>query len=482
MRKLILFLVTISMLLAVGCAGSSSDPKPKLHEPLYDRHTKISYVRSVQRNDDSVAVFETKPDTDISLRIYQADNSDRVTMGRVENMSGQVSAYTWNKPSSGVLRYYDSQTETWIEDEISPQILCLSMVELSFEDGSSYLIYPPKTYRPLRNGVVEYLPECDGFLQIEETKKGWVFSLQALLPSDDFISDFTVVQGLRPMLDWDYPDCAALWKNYTLESEPKWRFDGYYYPCPYNYVPTGVNYLYNSPAAYLVKSMIYAASVHPASENLAFAMLDTIALEQNESGYWPTSPRSEWLYEDYGVDRGFYDTRFNSDLVKLYRMYYDSYGGDFFLNIMEKYADFFLEFAEREHFLSPNGGWFIPDYDPAKTKPHSSLNHQLAEIIELYELSSLLNRADLEELADKMLFAITDTKKNWIAETGDLHYCVYPDGTYGAQDYPYLTYNDLFDMQQLLLERQGETDDALQYLMNRKKRWMDRQGVKGYKQ
>ncbi|MBO5666087.1 MAG: hypothetical protein J6S45_01420, partial [Firmicutes bacterium] len=177
------------------------------------------------------------------------ENGDGVTMGRVQNKTEPVSAYSWTSESNGVLRYYDKAKDSWIESELAPQTLHSSMVELSFENENSYLIYAPKTYRLHENGVMEYLPERDGSIHISQKENTWSVSLQADLPDADCVSDFTIVKGPRSMLNWELSNCGDLWKYYTLETEGKWCFDGYYFPCPYNYVPTGENYLYNCPAA-----------------------------------------------------------------------------------------------------------------------------------------------------------------------------------------------------------------------------------------
>ena len=169
--------------------------------------------------------------------------------------------------------------------------------------------------------------------------------------------------------------------------------------------------------------------------------------------------------------------------MEIYRVYYQYAGGDVLLETIESHLAFFMDFAQQEHFTSASGGWFIPDYTPAPLqKPHCSLNHQLAECIELYRLADLLQRPELEELADLMLLAVSDTKDQWIKENGDLHYCIFPDGSFGMQDYPYLTYNDLYELQTLLTKRRGQPDETLQFLMDQKKIWMDANGVTDYKQ
>lgn len=101
----------------------------------------------------------------------------------------------------------------------------------------------------------------------------------------------------------------------------------------------------------------------------------------------------------------------------------------------------------------------------------------------MYHLSDTLSDATLTELADRMLQAISDTLPDWIRSSDfNLHYAVYPDGTFGGIDYPYLTYNDLYNLQTELISRRGSRDAGLDILMQAKKLWMDTNGITGYKQ
>jgi hypothetical protein len=92
----------------------------------------------------------------------------------------------------------------------------------------------------------------------------------------------------------------------------------------------------------------------------------------------------------------------------------------------------------------------------------------------------MLSRSDLSALADKLLLAIEDSGADWIRKDKNLHYSYSADGTYGGTDYPYLTYNDLYNLQKLLAARTGKTNDTLTMLMKYKKAWMDTNGVTGY--
>ena len=98
----------------------------------------------------------------------------------------------------------------------------------------------------------------------------------------------------------------------------------------------------------------------------------------------------------------------------------------------------------------------------------------------LYHLSSIMNRPDLSTLSDKMLLGVSDTVDDWIKKDGNLHYCIFADGTFGKQDYPYLTYNDLLHLQNLLTEMGREPNADLTKLMDAKRGWMDANGITDY--
>ena len=54
------------------------------------------------------------------------------------------------------------------------------------------------------------------------------------------------------------------------------------------------------------------------------------------------------------------------------------------------------------------------------------------------------------------------------------------DGTMISGDYPYLTYNDLLELQGLYASRHGAESPALGKLMESKLQWMNKNGITGY--
>ena len=201
--------------------------KPELRDPLWNSMMTAAYSRDIVRTEDQVTVFETDAASDLKLRLYQMENGDRVTMGRRQNAMGEIPAYVWELPGDVLVRWYDRSAGQWLQDSLSPGEIRHSMVELTLENGGSFLIYLPKTYRLLENEVLEYLPEHDGTLTAAKVGEKWRLTLLSSLPDQGCVSDFTMVQGPRPMLDWSHPYCGELWKNYTMDTEGKWCFDGY---------------------------------------------------------------------------------------------------------------------------------------------------------------------------------------------------------------------------------------------------------------
>ena len=72
--------------------------------------------------------------------------------------------------------------------------------------------------------------------------------------------------------------------------------------------------------------------------------------------------KSGWLATDFNIAAGFYDTRFNTDfgcnLIDAYKRYNNTQ----FLMAACKYAEFFLEHAEKNSYVTTNGGLLVEDY------------------------------------------------------------------------------------------------------------------------
>lgn len=440
--------------------------------------------RTIELQEETIAVelsvsSSVLQQLDLARREYTRPES-RITMGRLTAeracQQRQVERYDL-QCGEGTLYWYDAEHSAWQVQPLQEMTVASRCIYIE-TDAEDYFIYTPLGYTELINNSLR--PNgSQGYLVIEATKDGWqlrLFSSQ-LQPGD--VSDYTVVCSSRsePMLDTQNEAVMNLWKTYTHNNDGRWCFDGYYFPSADSYVPA--DGLFRCVAAYGVRSMVHQSKGTPCANDLAVAMLDTMTLQQTEDGFFPTTSQSMWLSNDYGIGPGFYDTRFNSDLMMIFLKWIPQYGG--FEAPLNRYLDFYLAYAERCHTETQNGGWLVWDYESPDGRPvHSSLNHQLAEMQVLYQYSDLFGRPELAELADRMLVAIEDTETQWIMEDSNLHYAHLADGSFGKPDYPYLTYNDLYDMQKTLTSRTGARNEALDRLMEAKLAWMQANGVTGY--
>ncbi len=419
----------------------------------------------------------------VSVRICALPNGDTVKMARLTAPAGEACVEEVRLEGGGTLRWYDAQAGQWQSQPLRAGTVRTGCAVITMESGGELFLYTPKVYESLERATVRHLPALDGSIELRQDGGGW--TLRVLLPSlpAGCEADYLLLTGREALFDWsDEAAVYAAWSAHdTLDDTGKWRYDGYYYRSPDTYVPAGADCYYRQPSAYLIEHYLNQAADCRAAWDLAAACLDVMARQQNVYGYFPTQPESQWLAEDYGIGPGFYDTRFNSDLAENFYRFGQLGRCREFDAVMDRYFDFYLTFAADHHQETRNGGWLVDDYgDPAGAGAlHTSLNHQLSEILTLYRFSEVLARPELSALAERMLQAVEDTETAWIAPGGDLHYAVFADGRYGNADYPYLTYNDLFKLRQYLAS-QGRTVPAVQRLMDAKRAWMDAHGVTEY--
>ena len=412
-------------------------------------------------------------------RTYAFSSGDQVVMGRVDTEGSTVADIVELPVGSATIRYFEPSTGAWVEKPLTNGTYTASAVEIVQAD-QTFFCYLPKTYLEGERETLTYLPDDDGSMTVTGGTDGWTVTLTATGP-EGAVADYTWMTSSDGMLDWFHETYPEDWYNYTQDGEGKWCFDGYYRTTPDTYEPTGPDSIYRCPASYVVHSIAEAAEDRQSAQSLALAMADTLIQNQNSQGFWETGPESEWLSGDYGVGPGFFDTRFNTEMAEVLCTLYLQTGGDFLEQALERYSAFFLDFAGQHHQETENGGWMVEDYwdDDVSAVVHTSLNHQLAECLNMYHLADALERSELRQLADRMLLAVEDTASEWITADGNLHYRYNGDGTYGGNDYPYLTYNDLLYLQQYL-QSIGQDCPELGTLMEAKRGWMDANGIKDY--
>ena len=416
----------------------------------------------------------------VESREYLVSDGTTVRMYRAQGVGGSR-FFDRTVAGSGTIRYYDMQTGQWVSQALAEGTFTSPVVVVEPDSGGSYFFALPRTFILRENDSKEYLPEMNGALHITQSGTGFHLTVDGYGLTAGRVTD-ALIMTAPFALNWELDNCAKAWVTYVKSGDSQWCYDGYYRKSPNNYIPTGTNYYYCCAASYCIKGFLSRMPLCKEAAALTLATLDTVTQRQNQYGYWATEPGSEWLQGDYGIGAGFYDTRFNTDLLEIYIKATRKFGGNLFADVITRYLGFFNQIADTSHISTENGGWLVPDYwHPDEiTAPHTSLNHQASECLALYHAADLLRRDDLRTLADRMLLAIEDTGSGWVMPNHNLYYSIKPDGTYVEGDYPYLTYNDLYYLRKYLTGFGREENKTLTYLMGEKLQWMQNHGVTGY--
>ena len=345
--------------------------------------------------------------------------------------------------------------------------------------GKYLWIGEPIIYKELGRGTVETQPEKVLSIEVEQTGSG----LKLVIPLPrraGYVSEIWALESREPIVRWGDESTDQAWLSLDLAQNAKWLYGGYYYKSPSTYEPTAENGFWRIPENYVLASLLQMNGSE-AADKMAYVMLRASLEQQEREGYWKTLPRSQWLWEDYGIAEGFYDTRFNTGAALSMLKGCIQYDDQKFCESARRYADFFHDYANSNHYVidGEQQGWLIEDYtgenDHART--HVSLNHQLAEINYLYRVYLAFGRTADKELADTMLAGVVNLGDKWILDNGDLHYAYFPDNSFGRPDYPYLTYNDLLETQQLYKELYGKEEKTIARLLESKRGWMIKNNV-----
>lgn len=437
---------------------------------ISEKYTAEVYVSTTERDGSQIESREYCVSDGVTASTYRATGS------------GDCVFFDQEVTEAGALWYYSFESGEWICETLAEGSFSSPVVVVELDSGTTYFFALPRTVVLRENDSMEYLPEQDGALNITQTEEGLQLTVTGHGLAEERVSDALILTSPDKIMNWDVNNCAKAWVSYVTNDSMLWCYGGYYRESPYNYIPTGTNYYYCCPACYCIRGFLGRTPPCKEAPALTILMLDTMAQRQNSYGYWATEPGSGWLQGDYGIGAGFYDTRFNTELLELYIRAAQKFGGNMFEDAIDHYLAFYTQYADTNHIATENGGWLIPDYwhPDEHTTPHISLNHQISECLALYHAAELLDREALFALADRMLLAIEDTGSGWVMPDHNLYYSIKPDGTYVEGDYPYLTYNDLLHLRDYL-DGIGRTDtQTLTDLMGEKLQWMTNNGVTGY--
>lgn len=274
------------------------------------------------------------------------------------------------------------------------------------------------------------------------------------------------------------------WANYSLIGTNRWCYNGYYYTAPSTYYPFDENYFYSLPAAHIAGKMANDTD-QPASRAIGLAMIDLMREQQNEYGFIPSQAGSTWLKTDYGIEPGYYDTRFNTDFWLANINAAENFGVTGWLDKTASMRIF--SSALPSSITSPSGPAMTRDGSCRITGTRTEsladtrfAQPSAAEAEFLYRMADAVDADSYAVLADRMVRGIAAERTAVVQAGRCLNYSYKPDGTCSGQDYPYLTYNDLLELQRLYAARHGQENPAIARLLQVKLTWMNKNGVTGY--
>lgn len=309
---------------------------------------------------------------------------------------------------------------------------------------------------------------------VSVTQKGIVVAL----PSGG-TGSFTEQWGLiskEKLVDWgDKPSVDAI-RIADMNRVRKWGGDGQYYALPVGYSPYSAAGFYRNSANHIGNKFITGGCKGRMFEDYGFVTADTLVRTQNDDGFWATSPLSDWLYKDYKIGAGFFDTRWDTEAALSLLRAYRKYGEPAALEAACKFADFYCGFTSEHSYKTENEGILVYDYGFAPIpgiKTHVSLNHLLNEMNFLLEMHITTENKTYADTAGKILKGIRDTSSSWKnPASGDLYYAYMGEGKYGLTDYPTLTLNDLKYSRSLIKQVFGTEDAAIAKLMAIKEKYL----------
>lgn len=434
----------------------------------------------------SPAQRENHTETDnsiVSLKEYLFENGDYYWIKRIEYKNNQEEPYSYSFTIPGdsiEIRYIVPYEKEWVNTS-NLENLPNTLLYIDTDKFHMAIGVPAIYKNSFENNTLQMMKELEKPLKIEKLDGEYKITAE-FVQNTDVIGEIWALQSENQLVDWTSLTSFNDLLNHDLAVERRWSWDGYYYAIPYNYIPYGENYLYRNPANYTGSSWT-KNSANLLMKDMGYIMTETCMENQNSTGFWATGPKSLWLEEDFGIGAGFYDTRFNTDFAVSLLAAYQKYDNKAFLTSAVKYAEYFIDFATKNHYEPEGGGWLVEDYagTDAYTRTHVSLNHQLAEMNFLYELYNITGVDEYKDTADLMLLGIENTRNKWVMENNNLEYALMYTGSANTMvDYPYLTYNDLYKTRDLLNKYFNKSSDAITYLMACKKQWMDENNITDY--
>ena len=457
-----------------------SEEPPAKEEPEEPPAERVlsTYFGNITAED----TFEDNGQFERYEKTYTYFDGDVFCSGRIVVPEEQPALYHVSKlsleGSAGTVRYYDGAK--WITAPLEEASLTSGMYFINTE-LEQMIVCLPFAYRPLENSVLQEIEGFEPKMLIKNKDGAWSFEIYAPKTETGAYIEYMYVISSGELIDWSRSDAAADWAGYLFTGKSRWTYDGYYYTAPHNYIPTGDGCFHSLSAAYISTKFIDRSSDYRAARIMGLAMLDMMCALQNEMGYFPTEAGSQWLLDDYDVGPGFFDTRFNTDLVTAMITAITELGAEWLRPCVDNFFTFYMNWLDTSA-NERNGAILAPDYwdaDGCKVT-HTSLNHQLAEALMVLRMFRLTGEEIYLEKALALTAGVTAKTEFWLSGPGgDLQYGYYAGSPIGS-DYPYLTYNDLYMLNNELYLVTGHRDADLDRMMAHKLVWMVKNRVTGY--
>ncbi len=422
---------------------------------------------------------------------FEFDNGDFYynKLDYIGESSNGFYTYTLELPGNQIeVSYVDTDTESKTDYfKSTDDIINIPTKTLYLStDLANLIVSIPTVYEKERiYDSIQTVGYLEKPIQISHTDEKY-FITYTFPKNNNYISEFFYLKSDIPLIKINSDTKNLLVKN-ELSGRFRLLLDGFYQTSYETYFPNGDGNYFRNCANYIATHYInynrlaYDYDIVDFFDYISYSSTYIVNAQINESGFFETKSRSDWLYRDFLIDKNFYDTRFNADNAELNILLFGRFSDKFFEDTLIKYGDFFVQYANEHSYKTENGILVEDYYNPnGGLKTHVSLNHHLANLNVMLSLYNLTADEKYLDCAVLMLKGIEDTEQEWMLENHDLKYALYYTGTNNImKDYPYLTYNDLY-VTKKNLNVLGLESKTIDDLMASKMIYMINNNITGY--
>lgn len=334
---------------------------------------------------------------------------------------------------------------------------------------NSMVLSKVDVFTPYVNGTLKENIALSNEICLIKPWDKWVFRITMPGSPGKTINHWGILSQY-PLVDWQFEATNQQVRLADLNKERKFLPHGFMDKVATTYIPGEQDTFWWNPSQVVGEAFLR----HDETKNRIFTDIAVVNLyqlisRQNPEGFWHSTPASTWLMKDYGIGANYYDTRFCSDAGMYLLQAFEKYNESKALEAAIRYGNYLAAHIQRG--IKTKTGLLSPDYwsTPKPVQlPHTSLNHQLAEMNFLYRL--YLNTGEERYKASAILLknGVRDTGMRWVNHQGDLWYCVTSSGKYEKPDYQVLTLYDLIKANDYIEKSEGNKDPVITALKSKK--------------